>query len=95
MRGRHGLVTNADLRTDELRLRVGEAAEGNGVGGDGELCEVLLGMLDELLVVDTASADKNHAVSSVVGLDVGREVIAFNGEDVLLGAEDGATKGLT
>ena len=71
-----------------------KAAKRDGVGGDGERGEVLLSELDELRVVDTTGTDENHAVSSVVGLDVRREVIAFDGEDVLLGTEDGATKGL-
>ena len=95
MCGRQVVVTNAHFRANELGLRVREAAKGNGVGGNGELGEMLLGVLDELLVVNTTSTNKDHAVRRVVGLDVRREVIALDGEDVSLGAEDGATQGLT
>jgi hypothetical protein len=56
---------------------------------------VLLSQADELLVGDTTSTNKDHAVSSVVGLDVVGQVLAGDGLDVLLGAEDGATEGLT
>lgn len=94
MGGRQGVVAHAHLGADEARLGVGEAAEGDGVGGDGEGAEVLLGRLHQLLVVDAAGADKNHAVSGVVRLDVRDEVITLDGEDVGLGAEDGAPKGL-
>jgi hypothetical protein len=46
-------------------------------------------------VRDATSANKNHAVGSVVGLDVVLEVGALDGLDVLLGAENGAAEGLT
>jgi hypothetical protein len=45
-------------------------------------------------VGDAASANEDHAVGGVVGLDVGLEVGALDGLDVLLGAEDGAAEGL-
>ena len=73
---------------------MGEAAEGDGVGGDREVGEVLLGVLDELFVVDAAGADEDHTVSGVIRLNVRRKVIALDGQDVLLGAEDGAAEGL-
>ena len=95
VRGRHAVVADANLRADEAGLGVGEAAKGDGVGGDGKFGEVLLGVLDELLVVDTTSADEDHTVSGVVGLDVRLKVVALNGQDVLLRTKDGATKGLT
>jgi hypothetical protein len=45
-------------------------------------------------VGNTTGANEDHAVGGVVGLDVVGEVITADGLDVLLGAEDGATKGL-
>jgi hypothetical protein len=60
----------------------------------GEVGKVLLGKVDELLVGDTSSTNKNHAVSGVVGLDVVLEVGALDGLDILLGAENGASEGL-
>ena len=94
VRGGKGIVTDADLRTNEVGFGVGETAEGDGVGGDGEVSEVLLGVLDELLVVDAAGADEDHAVGGVICLDVRGEVIALDGENVLLGAKDGAPERL-
>jgi hypothetical protein len=55
---------------------------------------VLLGEIDQLLVGNTSSTNKNHAVSGVVGLDVVLEVGALDGLDVLLGSKDGASEGL-
>lgn len=43
---------------------------------------------------NTTRSDKDHAVSSVVGLDVVGQVVAGDGLDVLLGAKDGAAEGL-
>jgi len=55
---------------------------------------VLLGEVDELLVGDATSTNKDHAVGGVVGLDVVLEMGALDGLDVLLGSEDGASEGL-
>lgn len=95
--GRDGVVTDTDLRTNKvglLLLGVGNGLSGRSWGSHGDVAEVLLGKLDELLVRNTTRADEDHAVSGVVGLDVVGQVITADGLDVLLGAEDGATKGL-
>lgn len=95
--GGDGVVTDTDLRTNKvglLLLGVGNGLGGRSWGGHGDVAEVLLGELDELLVRNTTRADEDHAVSGIVGLDVVGQVIAADGLDVLLGAEDGATKGL-
>lgn len=55
---------------------------------------MLLGKVNELLVGDATGTDKDHAVSSVVGLDVVGQLGAGDVADVLLGAEDGAAQGL-
>ena len=94
---RDGVVTETDLGADELggALHLGsESLGGGGRGLAGEATEVLLGEADELLVGDATGTDKDHAVSGVVGLDVVGQVVPGDGLDVLLGAEDGATKGL-
>ena len=94
----HGVVTEADLGTDEvgLRLLLGSGRLGRVVLGlRGEVGEVLLGEVDELLVGNTTSANEDHAVGSVVGLDVVLEIGALDALDVLLGSEDGAAEGLT
>ena len=94
---RDGVVTETDLRADELggALHLGsESLGGGGRGLAGEATEVLLGEADELLVRDATGTDKDHAVSGVVGLDVVDQVVPLDGLDVLLGTEDGATKRL-
>lgn len=93
-----GVITDADLRTDELRLAL--LCQGNGSGGLGswlrwETGKVLLGKLDELVVGNTTSTDKDHAVSSVVGLDVVNKVLSLDALDVLCRAKDGAAERLS
>jgi hypothetical protein len=91
------VVTNSDLGSDKLGgtlLLSGESESSGGGGLAGEGTEVLLSQLNELLVGDATSTDQNHAVSGVVGLDVVGQVIPGDSLDVLLGTEDGATKGL-
>lgn len=92
-----GVVTEANLRANELGgalLLGGKGESSGGRGLVGKAAEVLLSEADELLVGDTTSTNQNHAVSGVVGLDVVGQVVPRDGLDVLLGAEDGATKGL-
>lgn len=91
------VVTDSDLGTDELGdtlLLGGEGQGSRGRGLAGEATEVLLSESHELLVGDTTGTNEDHAVSSVVGLDVVDQVVTGDGLDVLLGAEDGATEGL-
>lgn len=95
--GGDGVVAETDLGTDELGSALLLGSEGKGSGGRGlagEATEVLLGESDELLVGNATGTDQDHAVSSVVGLDVVGQVVPGDGLDVLLGAEDGAAKGL-
>jgi hypothetical protein len=95
--GGDGVVTETDLGANELggALHLGSEGLGSGVRGlGGEATEVLLSETDKLLVGDTTSTHQDHAVSSVVGLDVVGQVVTGDGLDVLLGAEDGAAKGL-
>lgn len=95
--GGDGVVTEANLRADELGGALLLGSEGEGSGGRGlagEPTEVLRSEADELLVGDATSTNQNHAVGGVVGLDVVGQVLAGNSLDVLLGAENGATEGL-
>ena len=55
---------------------------------------MLLGEFDELGVVNTPGTNENHAVSSVVGFNIIVEVIAVDGENVVLGAENGSAERL-
>lgn len=95
--GGNGVVTETDLRANELGGALHLSSESGGGGGRGlagEATEVLLGEANELLVGDATSTDQNHTVSGVVGLNVVGQVLPADGLDVLLGAEDGTTKGL-
>jgi len=65
-----GVVTDSDVGPDKIGLLLGEEV-GLGVGAPGgETGEVLVGHIDELVVGDAAGTNKNHAVGSVVVLDV-------------------------
>lgn len=89
-----GVVADSDVRPDEIGLLLGEEV-GLGAGAlGGEAREVLVGHIDELVVGNATSANKNHAVSSVVVPDVVGELGAGDITDVLAGAEDGAAEGL-
>ena len=93
----HGVVTEPDLRADELGLLLlllGDNLVGVVLGLSGQVGEVLLGELNKLLVGDATGTNENHAVGGVVGLDVVLEVGLLDGLDVLLGSEDGASERL-
>jgi hypothetical protein len=92
-----GVVTNANLGTDEFRLALllGSKESGRGRwGSSGQAAKVLLSKLDKSIVLDTSSTNKNGLLGQVVGLDVVGEVVALDALDVLLGAENGATEWL-
>lgn len=89
-----GVITNTDVGADEIGLLLGLKVGGVLNALAGEAGEVLLREVDKLLVGNTTSTDKNHALGSVVVLDVVRELSAGDVADVLTGAEDRTTKGL-
>ena len=95
--GGHGVVTDPDLRSNEVGLALKTASGGVGLAvgvGVRKLGEVLLGQVNELLVGNATRANKDHAVGGVVGLDVVLEIAALDVADVLLGTEDGAAQRL-
>jgi hypothetical protein len=87
-----GVVTNSNLRTDEGSLVLGLGSE--GVVGRGELGQVLLGKLDELVVVDRSGSGEDHLVGVQVLGSVLKEVLSGDGLDVLVGSEDVVSEGL-
>lgn len=90
----HGIVTDTDIGTDEVGLLLGQEV-GLVLGAlAGETREVLLGQLNQLLVGDTTSANEDHAVGSVVVLDVAGELGSGDIADVLARAKDGSAQGL-
>ena len=92
--GGNSVVAYPDIRANELGLPLGEQV-GVGFGGvGGELGEVLVGHLDELLVGNATSTNQDHAVGSVVVLDVVGQLGPGDVADVLLGAQDSAAEGL-
>jgi hypothetical protein len=46
-------------------------------------------------VVNATSADEDHAVGSVVGLDIGCKIITLDRDDVFLGAKNGTAEWLS
>lgn len=92
--GGDGVVADADVRANKVGLGLGLDI-GAGLGGlAGQVGEVLVGKLDELLVGDTTSSGEDHAVGSVVLLDVVDKFGAGNVADVLTGAQDGTAERL-
>jgi hypothetical protein len=94
VRGVHLVVGDANLGADERRLRFDLTAKWERLGGDGKVSEVLLREVAQLVVIDAAGADEDHAVRGVVRLDVAREVVVLERQDVLLRTEDRAPKRL-
>jgi hypothetical protein len=94
MSTREVVVTDPNFRANEVSARVRKTTKRNGVRGDREGRKMFFGEFHELLVVNTACADQDHAIRSVVGFDVIREVVTLDGQDVCLGAENRPTKRL-
>lgn len=90
----HGIVTDTDIGADEVSLLLGEKGGVVLAALVGETREVLLSELDDLLVGNTTRVDEDHAVGSVVVLDVVGELGTGNVANVLAGAENGATERL-
>lgn len=92
--GRDGVVAYPDIGTDEFRLLLGQEV-GVGLGRvGGQLSKVLVGHLYKLLVGDATSANKHHAVSSVVVLDVVGELGSGDISNVLPRTQDGTAERL-
>lgn len=90
----HGVVANTDIGANEVGLLLRELVGVVLRALAGQAGEVLLGQLNKLLMRDATSANKDHAVGSVVVLDVVGELGLGDVADVLAGAEDGAAKSL-
>ena len=90
----HGIVTNTDIRADEVSLLLGQLVSVVFGALARKAREVLLSKLNQLLVGNAAGTDENHAVSSVVVLDVVDELSSGDVADVLTGAKNRAAQGL-
>lgn len=90
----HGIVTNTDIRANEVSLLLGLQVSLVHRALAGEAREVLLGQLNELLVGDATGSNENHAVGSIVVLDVVGELGAGDVADILARSQDGATERL-
>lgn len=91
---RHVVVTNTDIRTNEIGLLLRKLVGVGGRATGGKASEMLFGQLDQLFVGNATGTDKNHAVSSVVVLDIVDELGSGDIADVLARAKDGATQRL-
>jgi hypothetical protein len=92
--GGHGVVANTNVGADEGSLLLGQEVGVVLRPGGRETGEVLLSKFNQLLVGDATSTNQDHAVGSVVVLDVAGELGSGDVLDVLAGAEDGAAEGL-
>jgi len=86
--GGHVIITDADLRADEVSGLLNSLNAVGSLGGDSR--EDLLSLSSESGVVDVTSSSDNHAGSNIVSLDVAVDVLLGDGLDVLLRTEDGA-----
>jgi len=68
------IITNVHLQASKVWLGVSLAAEGDWVWQDGKCPKLLLCSLDALAMVNTTGTDEDHAVSSIVGLDIQRKI---------------------
>lgn len=73
---RRRVVTHADLRAHKLARLILALAKLDRVRRSRQATEVAVRKLDKAIVLDTASANKHHAVSSVLRLDVRLKVRA-------------------
>ena len=89
-----GVITNTNIRANEVRAGMSKAAKRNRVLGYGERREVLFSKLHQLLVVNTSGTNKDHAIGCIVGFNVRVKVITLDGEDVGFGAKNGTSKWL-
>lgn len=98
----HGVVSESDLGSHKVGdgvlvgvlTRRSGGTEGNGRLGRGQVGEVLLGELDEGVVVDGSGSDQDHSVGGVVLGDELSQLGVGDGLDVLSGAQDGSAQGL-
>lgn len=98
----HGVVSESDLGSHKVGdgVLVGVLSgrsggtEGNGGGGGREIGEVLLGELDEGVVVDGSGSNKHHSVGGVVLGDELSQLSVGDGLDVLSGTQNGSAQGL-
>lgn len=89
-----GVVAYPDIGANEVGLLLGQEV-GTGLGTlGGELLEVLVGKLNQLVMGNTTGTDQNHAVCSVVVLDVAGKLGPCDISDILAGAEDCAAQRL-
>ena len=92
--GWDGIITDSDLRSDELRLSLlcsSHCRRGTSVRLSRKASEVFLRELNELLVGNTSSTNKNHTVGSIVRLNVVDQVVSLDALDVLSRAQNRAS----
>ena len=63
----------------------------NQIGGNREGINVCFGKSDEFIMVDTTYTYKHHVISSIVCLNIVRQVITFDGHNVSVWSKNHAT----
>lgn len=94
VRGRDCVVAHPHLATDKIGLGAARGADRDRIRARLQAAKVLLGQIDQFIVWDATGADENHTVGLVISGDVGGQVGLGDGEDIFLGAEDGAAERL-
>ena len=90
----HIIITNTDIRANEVGLLLGELV-GSSIGAmAGETREVLLSKLDKLLMRDATGAYQDHAIGSVVVLDIVGKFGSGDITDVLARTKNSAAERL-
>jgi len=93
--GGDSIISQADLRSDEFGFWATCRSRDHRILTRLDVGKVLLGKSDKSFVGNPTSTDKDHAVGLVVCRDIVGQVLFTYRQDVLLGAEDGATERLT
>jgi hypothetical protein len=97
MRCRNGVVSHPHFRTNEIGLALLFRRDLRSIRcgrSRGEASEMLFGELDQVVVRYTPGADQYHTISSIVCLDVTKQVFSLNASDVLFGSKNCSAKGL-
>jgi hypothetical protein len=90
----HGVIANTNVRTYEVSLLLREQIGLVGRTAAGQTREMLLSQLNESLVRNTTGGSEDHAVSSVVVLDVVGQLGSRDVTDVLAGTKNGSSESL-
>ena len=85
------IILDANLRTNKVGSWVSKITKQNQIGGNREGRNVCFGKSDEFIMIDTTCTYKHHVISSIVYLNIVRQVITFDGHNVSFLSKNHAT----